>query len=506
MQILLRGVSFAYRDSVPLLSDVNLRLGPGWTGVVGANGSGKTTLLRLIARALEPEQGSVQHEPRTLELRLCPQRVDDASPEIEALAATHDGVARRLRAQLALREEELARWPTLSPGERKRWQIGAALAARPSLLILDEPTNHLDAEARAVLVPVLERFAGIGVLVSHDRELLDALSRETVRVARGRATPYRGSYTAARQTWQHDEAALRAEHASLRDATRALERRIGERQTDFKHAEARMRTSKRMKGIHDSSARGRFKQTRRRSAMTQIGHEIARTHSVLERTREKLDAIELGKDVGRDLYLDFTPAKAARLAVVQAAQIRAGERVLLERVDLAFERGSRVWLRGANGSGKTTLLQAFARAASVAPERLLLLPQELGAAHERALLDEARALGADARGRLMALVAALGVEPRALLASAQPSPGEARKLAIALGLSRQVYGCLLDEPTNHLDLPSIERLESALASYPGALLLVTHDARLAARCTNVSWRVADRSIVVASEPAASDRL
>jgi len=64
---------------------------------------------------------------------------------------------------------------------------------------------------------------------------------------------------------------------------------------------------------------------------------------------------------------------------------------------------------------------------------------------------------------------------------------------------------LLDEPTNHLDLPSIERLESALAAYPGALLLVTHDARLAARCTNLSWRVADRRSVVRSEPASSDR-
>jgi ATPase subunit of ABC transporter with duplicated ATPase domains len=506
MQILLRGVSFAYRDSVPLLSDVDLRLGPGWTGVVGANGSGKTTLLRLIARELEPEQGAVAHEPRALGLRLCPQRVDEPDPGIAALATTHDGVARRLRAQLALRPDELGRWPTLSPGERKRWQIGAALASLPDLLILDEPTNHLDAEARAVLVPVLERFTGIGVLVSHDRELLDALCVETVRVARGSVTAYRGAYSTARETWRQDEAAARAAHTSLRDESQALERRIGERRTEQQHALARMRTSKRMKNIHDSDARGRFKQTRRRGAVNQLGHEIARTHSVLERTREQLDAIEIQKDVGRELFVDFAKASAPRLAVVQTAQLRAGERVVLEGLDLAFERGSRIWLRGANGSGKTTLLHALARAASVPADRLLVLPQELGAAQERALLDEARALGAEARGRLMALVAALGVEPRALLASAQPSPGEARKLAIALGLSRKAVGCLLDEPTNHLDLPSIERLEAALAAYPGALLLVTHDARLAARCTNVSWSVHERRIAVRSERSGSERL
>ena len=502
-QISLSQVSFSYRDSVPLLAGVDVSLGPGWTGVVGANGCGKTTLLRLIARELPPEEGRVVHEPRALALRLCPQRSDDVDPAIESLARTQDGVARRLRAELSLRPEELARWPTLSPGERKRWQIGAALASEPDVLILDEPTNHLDTEARALLVAVLERFAGIGVLVSHDRELLDSLSQRTLRIAHGRAALYPAAYSAAREIWLHDEAALRSKHASLRDATRALERRIGERRSERNRAEARMKTSARMKSIHDSDARGRFKMTRRRSAMTQLGHEIARTHTKLARTQGQLDDIELTKDVGRELFVDFAPARAPMISVVQSGQIRAGDRVVLEDVDLAFARGARVWLRGANGAGKTTLLDRLARAASVPRERLLVLPQELGPGEERALLDEARALGSLERGRLMALVAALGVEPRALLESERPSPGEARKLALALGLSRQVWACLLDEPTNHLDLPSIERLESALAAYPGALLLVTHDARLAARCTDVSWSIAERRVVVRSTRATS---
>jgi ATPase subunit of ABC transporter with duplicated ATPase domains len=494
LRIVLSRVTFSFLDSVPLLRDVDLCLEPGWTGVVGANGCGKTTLLRLLAREIEPESGSISLRPARLSVALCAQRVETRGVEVDALAGAGDGESRRLRDALALDPPALERWESLSPGERKRWQVGAALASRPDALVLDEPTNPLDAEARALLQGALERFAGIGVLVSHDRELLDALTSRTVRVARGSARTYSGGYATARETWLAEEAGARDTHAKLRDRAQALERRIGERRSDWNRAVARTRTSKRMKNVHDSDARGRFKATRRRSAVTRLGEEIQRTHTVLERTREALGEIEITKDVGRSLFVDFAPPGAPLISVVQARELRAGAHLVLRDVDLALARGARVWLSGANGSGKTTLLSALRRASRVPEERLLVLPQELAADEERRLLDEARALGSDARGRLMALVAALGVEPRALLESARPSPGEARKLALALGLSRQVYACLLDEPTNHLDLPSIEHVEEALADYPGALLLVTHDARLAERCTNTRWRIADERV------------
>ncbi|MFP2912850.1 ABC transporter ATP-binding protein, partial [Pyxidicoccus sp. 3LFB2] len=101
-------------------------------------------------------------------------------------------------------------------------------------------------------------------------------------------------------------------------------------------------------------------------------------------------------------------------------------------------------------------------------------------------------------GRVLSLVAALGVDPERLLASEQPSPGEARKLLIARGLGQHAWALVLDEPTNHLDLPSIERLEVALREYPGALLLVSHDAAFARACTSESWRVEHGQVTVAS--------
>jgi len=484
-------VSFAFLDSAPILSEVSVRFGHGWTGVVGANGSGKTTLLRLVRGELEPSAGRVVREPRELAPRLVPQRVESLEREITDFALRQDGAAYRVRAELRLEPDELARWDTLSPGERKRWQVGAALADAPECLVLDEPTNHLDASARELLIAALRRFRGIGIVVSHDRELLDALCRETVRVARGSAWAYRGAYSHARETWQLEESELRARHAEARDAARALERRISERREQRDQAQSRMRTSKRMKNARDSDARFRFKQTRRRSAMTQLGHEIARTHSALERAHTRLAELEVTKELGGAIYLDWEPPRVPVLAVLKERELRAGDRALLGALDRKLDRDARIWLAGDNGTGKTTLLRALVAAVHVPPERLLVLPQELSLAEELELLDAARGLGSEARGRLFGVVAALGVEPRRLLDSRRPSPGEARKLALALGLARRAWLLVLDEPTNHLDLPSIERLEEALAGYPGALVLATHDARLAARCTTRTWRIED---------------
>ena len=158
-------------------------------------------------------------------------------------------------------------------------------------------------------------------------------------------------------------------------------------------------------------------------------------------------------------------------------------------------RDSRVHVSGPNGIGKSTLLNALLANARVPAERLVYLPQELHLDETIAMLDSIRELGGDERDRVLTLVAALGVDPGRLLESARPSPGEARKLKMAYGLGRRVWGMVLDEPTNHLDMPAIERLEAALIDYPGALVMVTHDEVLARRCTTTQWRLADRHIV-----------
>jgi ATPase subunit of ABC transporter with duplicated ATPase domains len=489
--------SFSYTDSVPLITDCSLELRPGWTGIVGPNGAGKTTLLRLVLGELRPEAGEVRVYPPGLAVRLCPQTVERADGTVAAFARAEDGAARRLRARLGLAPGDLARWDSLSPGERKRWQVGAALFADPGILILDEPTNHLDAEARAQLLGTLGAWTGLGLVVSHDRALLDALTRETVRFRFGEIRAWRGPYSTARLAWEAEERAELDAYQRVQSEKRELRRRLADARRERETKEARMRRALRVAGPKDHDTRGLLQQKRRRSAVVSLGREIGKLHGRLDRLGVRERVFELHKDLGRSLFVDFEPAPVPRLMHLDQAELRAGARVLLEGVRIQVERRSRVHVRGRNGAGKTTLLRALLASARVPPARILFLPQELAPEAELSLLAELRAAPGDEQGRVLSILAALGVDPGALLACARPSPGAARKLALAFGLARRVFALVLDEPTNHLDLPSIERLEAALAAYPGALVVVSHDEAFARACTHTVWELRDGVLQVA---------
>ncbi len=202
----LNDLTFEYSSAVPIITGASVSIGPGWTGVVGSNGAGKTTVLRLVDGTLSPVSGTIVIDPSDGVVVHCPQTADTIDDNIRALAGAWDGPANSLLGRLELDRDQLDRWSTLSPGERKRWQIGGALHREPDVLLLDEPTNHLDTDARDLLISALERFRGVGLIVSHDRTVLNGLCVRILRVGDRGVELWNGDYDTAHAAWEADEA------------------------------------------------------------------------------------------------------------------------------------------------------------------------------------------------------------------------------------------------------------------------------------------------------------
>ena len=473
--------SFAYTSARDVLSDVDLDIGVGWTGVVGANGEGKTTLLQLVNGSLEPTSGSVMVDGDVV--ITCRQTVDVPDEHVRALAESWDPPAFALRGRLEIEAHDVDRWPSLSPGERRRWQVGGALFAGPDVLLLDEPTNHLDAVTRDALIEALRRFDGVGLVVSHDRDLLDRLTDSTIRVRSGKAEQIKASYSVAGEEWDTADQVLIEEKEAAKRKLAGAERRL--RSERERMRQERSAFTRRMQGAkakdHDLHS------TARKTAFAEgeagAGRRLSKLTGDHARAAARVESIEVRRSIGGSIEFSGRPAPR-RILVVHEGPLEAGGRVLVEDLDVTIERDTRLHIRGVNGAGKSTLLRSLADDWDLPGDRLLHLHQELGDGDGRSWLDRVLALPADERGRTLQLVARLGTDPDDLLVSDAPSPGETRKLALALALATEAWCLLLDEPTNHLDLPTVERLEEALAEYPGAVVIATHDHRFAEAVTD----------------------
>jgi ATPase subunit of ABC transporter with duplicated ATPase domains len=475
-------VEFFYPSSVnPTLRGVSFDLGPGWTGLVGENGAGKTTLLLLAAGLCRPAAGSVRGPGDSL---YCPQRTDAIPDSWEDLFFSGDNAAGRLLDSLGIGDDWPYRWETLSHGERKRFQVATALWRNPAFLGVDEPTNHLDAEAAALLREALKTYRGIGLLVSHDRALLDSLCGNCLFLQDGTVTLRPGGVSRGLA----EEERERTEQRRVRDKLSGEEERLAaEADRRRRTVEgSRNRLSKRRLDPKDRDGRGKIDLALHTGKDTVGATFYKRMKNRAEQAGKALEAAAKPRERKQGLTLAGERARSDRILRLEPGSIPLGEGRRLIFPELLIAPEDRIALTGPNGSGKSTLIR-HALPHIAAP--LLYLPQEIDEEESRAALDEAFREEERFRGELFARFFLLGSDPRRLFQSALPSPGEIRKLAIARGIFSNPALIVMDEPTNHLDLVSIGLLEKALAEFEGALLLASHDERLLSQLATRNWAI-----------------
>ncbi len=421
--------------------------------------SGATDLLALETelRRLEQAMAEGDHADATM------RRYGEAQARLEHAG----GYDWRERATAVLRglgfhDEHLDRQlETFSGGELTRASLARALGGDPDLLLLDEPTNHLDVESLEWLERELQSLdAGI-LIVAHDRWFLEAVCNAVLELEAGRSTYFAGPW----HSW-------RIEKAARLQAAAKTAGRIGGDIERLERFVARFRAS-----------------TEKMARKAQVKmRQIER----LEKERSKATGeIDLLTRKTRRLGFEFLkPARSGRTVVeADGLEVGIGDRVLLNGVSFAIERGEHVALVGPNGSGKSTLLQTMLgqREAQGGSVRLghgvipaYFSQQELELDTRGSVLQcVQRATGLqrpDAQnllGRFLFSGWAEHEKPVVAL-----SGGERRRLALALVVASGANFLVVDEPTNHLDLESREALEAALEAFPGTILLVSHDRAL----------------------------
>ena len=508
MQLNLSNIEYTYPLAVePTIRNVTATFPAGWTGFVGDNGSGKTTLARIVCGFLQPDMGVVSP---SLFSTYCAQSTEEPPGNLEDFAVAYDRAAIQLRNELSIGDEWPWRYDTLSCGQQKRLQVACALWSAPDVLVVDEPTNHVDASTRQALFTALSKFKGVGVLISHDRVLLDALCSQCLFIANGTATMRPGGYSqASSQVALERSSAIHAREIAQKEKART------EREAQRRREEAsRVQARRSGKGIakNDSDARAKKRHYIVSGQDGKAGKLSARMQDRLEKAEDDVADSKVEKRYDAHVWLDVEPSKRKVLFRMEPGRISVGES-LLSFPALFIGNADHIGLVGDNGSGKTTLVKKIIASISAdtssidmslidtsfmdatfantghADTRLLYIPQEPDVLQKEKTLKKMRELPSAQRGQVLSIVAQLNSDPDCILEGDIVSPGEMRKLMLALGVLESPELLVMDEPTNYLDLGSTEALERLLSVYPGALLLVSHDASLVSSATSITWRI-----------------
>lgn len=483
MVLTLHDIRYTYPGSpAPALDLVSATFAEGWCGIVGDNGCGKSTLARIACGLLAPDSGSTF--PR-LSAAYCPQDASTPPEMLEDFACDFSREAQRLRESLGIEDDMPWRFGALSYGEQKKLQVACALWQNPTVLALDEPTNHVDAPCRDALADALEGFRGIGLLISHDRALLNRLADRCFMHEAGSWTMRPGGYDRAHGEQERE----RVEASACKEAAKREAARLASEADARAHLAARTasRLSARHLDRHDRDGRVRRQLAVYSGKDGQAGVLASRMDARAARASEKAAAIRIAKRYDGSLWMDARPHPRATLLFMDEHDIACGQGSL-QLPKLTLGHTDHVGVSGPNGGGKSTLVwHVLEQLPADVPT--LVIPQEVERDEAGRVLARLHDADEMRRGRLLSFVTQLNSSAERILAGRDVSPGEMRKLMLAEGVLDGPSLIVMDEPTNHLDLHSAEALERALAAYPGALIVVSHDEAFLDACTSIRWTV-----------------
>lgn len=466
-------VSFQYPSShIKLFSDVSLSFSIGWTGIVGANGVGKTTLLQLASNALNPEKGNIKTKGSIV---YCPQSVEFPPEKLENLIYDTNSETGRLKSILEIQDDWFYNWNTLSQGEKKKIQIALALSSNPSILALDEPTNHIDKETKDTLFQVLSKFTGVGLLVTHDRYLLENLVSQCLFIENSHQITLRpGTYSQGLEQREIEKQTILDEYQKTKKEKQKLQQEFFERRE--KASRSHKKRSKKGLAIKDHDSRFKINLARLSGKDGQDGKLTNQIRKRVERIEELQNSIgnKLKKDATYKISFERNSNSRNIYFYSENEWIRQGElNIYFEK--LCIQKGDRIGITGKNGTGKTSLIEYILKNNRALSEDILYIPQEISEKKTKEILNNFQQFPKEERGSILTIVAQLGSSIEQILATSITSPGETRKLLLSMGIHKNPSIIFMDEPTNHIDLPAIEAIENALKSVTSSLVVISHD-------------------------------
>ncbi len=495
------------RGKKVLFSDVNININAREkVGLTGANGTGKTSLIKLILGNLQVDNGDVVI-PKNMVIAHVAQEIAHSDEKAIDFVINGDQEYREIEEKITTAEKQqdanqlaqlyeqmqniegysiIARASKLmnglgftanqesnsvnsfSGGWRMRLNLAKALMCRSDILLLDEPTNHLDLEAIIWLEQWLKKYQGIVLLISHDRDFLNAVCQHITNIENQKLTQYTGNYDAFEK--------VRAE-------------KLQQQQSQF---EAQQRHIKHMQKYID---RFRYKASKAKQAQSRV--------KALERM-EVVNAAQLDSPFNFHFSIDgFIPQQ---LVKIDKATVGYGETVILDDIQTMIQKGDKIGLLGFNGAGKSTLIKLIAqelkafngevchakeiRIGYFAQHQIEQLHMDLSPVEHLKLIDP-EISEQQARNFLGGFAFHNDMAQESIK---HFSGGEKARLVLAMIVYEKPNVLLLDEPTNHLDIRMRHAIGMALQSFEGAMILVSHDRYLLSSVTDKLLLVADGQV------------